>query len=77
MIAVDVRQLPWTGPQRGLLNAAGAALATPVIGFVGWLGRVRCGLSGHMMVRHFEPRRVSLACLRCGEETPGWRFEGR
>jgi hypothetical protein len=41
-----------------------------------WLRRASCGLmTGHDMVRHFEPGRVSLECLSCGERTPGWTIE--
>jgi hypothetical protein len=35
-------------------------------------GRVCCWLRGHEMVRCFEPARLSLRCLHCGAETPGW-----
>jgi hypothetical protein len=31
-----------------------------------------CGLHGHLYVRHFEPRRLSLRCYACGAETRGW-----
>jgi hypothetical protein len=36
------------------------------------LRHVMCGLRGHESVMHFEPHRLSLRCLRCGHETPGW-----
>jgi hypothetical protein len=77
VIAADVRQLPWAGPSRSPLHLLAAAVVTPAIAVADWLGRAGCGLCGHVMVRHFEPRRMSLACLRCGEETPGWTFDGR
>ena len=77
MIAADVRHLPWTGPSRGLLLSVCAMLTAPAIATADWLVRARCGVMGHMMVRHFEPHRMSLECLRCGEETPGWTFDGR
>jgi hypothetical protein len=41
----------------------------------GWLRRTACGLTGHEMVRHFEPHRMSLQCLSCGAETAGWLLE--
>jgi hypothetical protein len=28
-------------------------------------------------VFHFEPTRVSLVCLRCGRQTPGWQIDVR
>ena len=37
-----------------------------------FVGRAICGLSGHSMVLHFEPRRLSLECVLCGYETTGW-----
>lgn len=40
-----------------------------------WVRRVQCGLMGHATVLHFERRRISLRCLHCGHETPGWAIE--
>ena len=34
-----------------------------------------CGWRGHLMVRHFEPDRLSLRCLYCGKQTPGWSID--
>jgi hypothetical protein len=34
-----------------------------------------CGFRGHAMVRHFEPARMSLVCLSCGHNTPGWTMQ--
>jgi hypothetical protein len=31
-----------------------------------------CGLFGCEMLRHFERERLSLRCVQCGYETPGW-----
>lgn len=31
-----------------------------------------CGLSGHETVRQFDDGRLSLRCIACGYETPGW-----
>lgn len=39
------------------------------------IGRFLCGLSGHDMLRHFEPDRLSLQCARCGAQTPGWTID--
>ena len=39
-----------------------------------------CGvLRGHEMITHREPERLSLRCLHCGLNTPGWSIgdEGR
>jgi hypothetical protein len=52
------------------------ALAQPPEGFMGRLSmHVRqffCGLGGHDSLRHFERGRMSLKCVQCGHETPGW-----
>ena len=37
--------------------------------------RLLCGLHGHARVLHAEPTRLSLRCLRCGAETPGWTIQ--
>ena len=39
---------------------------------VGWLRRTQCGLNGHEMIRRHERDRISLECLFCGAESPGW-----
>lgn len=31
-----------------------------------------CGLQGHDTLRHFDKGRISLQCVTCGYETPGW-----
>ena len=31
-----------------------------------------CGLRGHDTLLHFEEERMSLRCVSCGHETPGW-----
>lgn len=31
-----------------------------------------CGLHGHDTLRHFAKGRISLQCVTCGYETPGW-----
>ena len=35
-----------------------------------------CGLHGHDALLHFEDRHVSLLCVLCGHETPGWNVPG-
>lgn len=60
-----------TMPVLAQLGDASYALAA-------WLRQASCGLTGHEMVRHFEPQRVSLQCLSCGHESPGWSLhDGR
>ena len=36
------------------------------------LKQLICGLRGHEEYLHFQKDRVSLQCLACGHETPGW-----
>ena len=31
-----------------------------------------CGLHGHDALFHFDHRHVSLVCVVCGHESPGW-----
>ena len=31
-----------------------------------------CGLHGHDSLMHFEQGRISLQCVSCGHQTPGW-----
>jgi hypothetical protein len=41
------------------------------------MDRVRqafCGLHGHDTMLHFEQGRMSLRCVSCGHETPGWEL---
>jgi hypothetical protein len=45
----------------GLLSKAGLQLRQFV-----------CGLHGHDALKHFEQGRISLLCVSCGHETPGW-----
>lgn len=46
------------------------------VGFGGralvWLRQMLCGLHGHDTMLHFEQERMSLRCVSCGHETPGW-----
>lgn len=37
-----------------------------------WLDRLWCGLRGHNEILAFDGRRLSVKCLSCGLESPGW-----
>jgi hypothetical protein len=39
-----------------------------------WLRQAFCGLHGHDTMLHFEQDRMSLQCVSCGHETPGWEL---
>jgi hypothetical protein len=38
------------------------------------LRQMFCGLRGHDTLLHFEDERMSLRCVSCGHETPGWEL---
>jgi hypothetical protein len=38
------------------------------------LHQMFCGLHGHDTLLHFEQERMSLRCVSCGHETPGWEL---
>ena len=35
-----------------------------------------CGIHGHDALLHFDQRHVSLMCVVCGHQTPGWNLPG-
>ena len=37
-----------------------------------WLRQALCGLHGHESFLRFGPERLSLKCVSCGHESPGW-----
>lgn len=39
-----------------------------------WLRQMFCGLHGHDSMLKFEHERMSLRCVSCGHETPGWEL---
>jgi hypothetical protein len=55
-----------------VLSGLRRRLSAEIAAIVRWYGRMVCGLTGHEMVFHFEANRVSLHCLSCGHESPGW-----
>jgi hypothetical protein len=65
----------------GLPSADDRRMAVRVAAFVQSLvssGRQAfCALRGHELLLHFEPDRLSLRCLVCGAETPGWQLDVR
>jgi len=38
------------------------------------LSQLFCSFRGHDTLLHFEDERMSLRCLSCGHETPGWEL---
>ena len=39
-----------------------------------WLQQTMCGFGGHDALLHFENERMSLRCVSCGHESPGWEL---
>jgi hypothetical protein len=39
---------------------------------IDWLRQAFCSLHGHDTMLHFQQERMSLRCVSCGHETPGW-----
>ena len=39
------------------------------------LSQMICGLSGHELLLNAEPGRLSLKCMSCPYETPGWTIK--
>ena len=72
MLALQVRHISSTSGPAAHLNSVWSRAAADLLAAASWLRRARCGLGGHMMVRRFEPGRLSLQCVGCGEQTPGW-----
>jgi hypothetical protein len=60
----------------GRLRAATAGTQSQGLGgrLLAWLGQAYCGLHGHDTVMRFEEERMSLRCVSCGHETPGWEL---
>ena len=64
-------------PVPGFLITVRSRIAADTIGLADWVRRARCGLTGHAMVLHLQPQKVSLRCMDCGEQTPGWTIRAR
>ena len=54
-----------------------AGIPTRWASFASWLSQRLCGLSGHQLLLHAEPGRLSLKCMLCPYETPGWAIKER
>lgn len=39
------------------------------------LWQLVCGLHGHDELLHFEQGRISLQCVSCGHQSPGWEVK--
>ena len=64
-------------PAQGFLETLRSRITADTIGLAERVQRARCGLTGHAMVLHVQPQRISLRCMDCGEQTPGWTIRAR
>ena len=42
-----------------------------------WVRQFSCGLSGHDALPNYKKDRLSLRCVTCGHESPGWELTAR
>ena len=72
MIASHAETMPSVSPTGAFLSALWLRVRAMAIAAAEGLSQARCGLGGHTMAMRFEKTRVSLQCLGCGHNTPGW-----
>jgi hypothetical protein len=78
VFAALLERVPATwAPAQGFFNAIRFRLAADTIGLAEWVSRARCGVTGHAMILHLQPQKMSLRCMDCGEQTPGWTIHAR
>jgi hypothetical protein len=76
VFAALLERVPTTwAPAQGFLTNARSRITTDAISLADWLQRAGCGLEGHVMVLQLEPRKMSLRCMHCGQQTPGWSLD--
>jgi hypothetical protein len=51
-------------------------MATMLVSAARQVRQFICGLHGHDALLHFDQRHVSLLCVVCGHESPGWNLPG-
>jgi hypothetical protein len=59
----------------GLTASAPAQEEALSVRVVDWLRQAYCGIHGHDTLLHFQQERMSLRCVSCGHETPGWTLD--
>ena len=62
------------GLQSARTHAHASGFGTPVLK---QLRQMFCGLHGHDAMLHYEDDRISLRCVSCDHETPGWELNQR
>jgi hypothetical protein len=51
-------------------------MATMLVSAARQVRQFICGLHGHDALLHFDQSHVSLLCVVCGHESPGWNVPG-
>jgi hypothetical protein len=77
MFASHAEPMPSVSPTGAFLDALWPRASAMVVAAAEGLSQARCGLGGHTMVTRFEKTRMSLQCLTCGRNTPGWTIQTR
>jgi hypothetical protein len=75
MFASHAEPMPSVSPTEPLLNTLLPRARALAIAAAEGLVRARCGLGGHTMAMRFEKSRMSLQCMGCGHNTPGWTIQ--
>ena len=58
----------------GLRTTAGTERTGGLARMMTTMNQLFCGLRGHDTLLRFENERMSLRCVSCGHETPGWEL---
>ena len=77
MLATHAQPMPATAQTAHTLTALLSRLLAVAIVVTDRLAQALCGLGGHSLAFRFEPTRMSLHCLNCGHNTPGWAIDRR
>ena len=77
MLASHAESMPSVSPTGALLTTLWPRARAMAIAAAETLFQARCGLGGHTMAFRFEKTRMSLQCLSCGHNTPGWTIHAR
>ena len=67
------RLIGHAAPTRAVVGPWWSRLASAFRAARTWGREAACGLGGHAMILRVEPGRISLHCMECGHNTPGWR----
>lgn len=77
MLASHADPMPAVPQTEAFLSALWPRASAMAIAAAEGLRHARCGLGGHTMTMRFEKTRVSLQCMSCGHNTPGWTIPTR